>query len=364
MNTTTELDVSIDLSDVNIVPPAGLNEQPRIFLREIEGEPGEFLLVIDNTASEKIVRCPTAGRFYVIEAREGYAKNASLILGGAVHAGIESMLKGNDILEQDAAIIKYFAENPTPPDEYRTVQNAVKIMSHYRVAQQTRADYQWTILEDDLGPIIERPFELPLGVLEIHDDVKLPKWNESKRVENIHVAWSGRIDLVAWCNNMNRVVDHKTTSIGGDQFVQAFQLSNQTIGYVWAAQQMWPSLFPFGYLNGFCLDALYFKKPTGNVGLMDRGPRGGEPSLQFFRNYFEYAQERIDQWGHNALTIVEDFVHSIVRDNFPMYTAHCFNKFGRCPYYDVCTIDDPETRLRFLRSDVFKDVTWDPTIGR
>lgn len=361
---TQTIDINIDLSGVNIVPPAGLSEQPRIFLREIENEPGEFLLVVDNTASEKIVRCPTAGRYYVIDAREGYAKNAALILGGAVHQGIELMLKNGTADQQDRAIFQYFQDNPTPPDEYRTVQNAVKIMSHYRVAQQMRADYQWTILEDSDGPIIERPFELPLGVLEIGDNVQLPKWNEPKFVKNIHVAWSGRIDLVAHCNNMNRVVDHKTTSIGGDQFVQSFQLSNQTIGYDWAAQQIWPELFPYGSLSGFCLDAIFFKKPAGNTELTSKGPRGGDPALQFFRNYFEYSQDRVDQWAANQLTVIEDFVHSIVRNNFPMYTAHCFNKFGRCPYYDVCTIDNLETRERFLGSDVFKDVTWDPTVGR
>jgi hypothetical protein len=103
---TQTLDISINLGDVNIVPPAGLNEQPRVFLREIEGEPGEFLLVVDNTASEKIVRCPTAGRYYVIEAREGYAKNAALILGGAVHQGIEVMLKGGNDAIQDEAVYR------------------------------------------------------------------------------------------------------------------------------------------------------------------------------------------------------------------------------------------------------------------
>jgi hypothetical protein len=152
--------------------------------------------------------------------------------------------------------------------------------------------------------------------------------------------------------------------MGGDQFIQSFQLSNQTIGYCWAAQQMWPSLFPRDFVSGFCLDALFFKKPTGNVSLVEKGPRGGEPACQFFRTYFEYSQERIDKWASNQLTIIEDFVHSLVRANFPMYTNHCFNKYGRCPYYDVCTIDNPETRLRFLHSDAFKDVTWDPTIGR
>ena len=177
---TADLDISIELGSVNIVPPAGLNERPRIFLREIEGEPGEFLLILDNTASEKVVRCPTAGRFYMIESREGHAKNAALVLGGAVHDGIEKFLKGDSDLEQDAAVYRYFQENPAPPDEYRTVQNAVKIMGYYRQAQRMREDYKWEILSDDEGPIIERPFELPLGVLEINDKVKLPMWDFPK----------------------------------------------------------------------------------------------------------------------------------------------------------------------------------------
>lgn len=358
------IDISIGLSDVNVAPPAGLNERPRIFLREIEEGSGEFLLIVDNTAAEKIVRCPTAGRFYVIETREAHAKNASLVFGGALHDGIESYLKGDSPHEQDALIVKYFQENPPPPDEYRTVINALQVMQHYRQACSIRADYQIQILEDDAGPIIERPFEIPLGVLEINEKIKLPVWPTAKNVKNIHVAWSGRIDLAAFANIMNRVCDHKTTSMGGDQFIQSFQLSNQTIGYTWAAQRLWPSLFPSGYLTGFCLDAIHFKKPAGNIDLTVKGPRGGEPALQFFRTYFEYGQERIDQWAANQLTIIEDFVHSIVRDFYPMYTAHCFNKFGRCPYYDVCTIDNPDVRLKFLNSDAFKDVTWDPTIGR
>jgi hypothetical protein len=209
--------------------------------------------------------------------------------------------------------------------------------------------------------LIEQPFEVPLGVLEINRTLQLPGWTEPRFVEVIHIAWSGRIDLVAKVMQRNRVVDHKTTSIAGEHFVSSFQLSNQTIGYVWAARQLWPSL----NVEGFCLNAIHLKRPSNGgyqPNLMARGPRGGDGPLDFFRAYFEYGPERLDQWEHNVMLQIEDFVHCIVRNDYPMFTNSCFNKYGRCQYFDVCTLEKPIVRQRFLASDAFRDVTWSPTL--
>lgn len=355
------IDISLPLSETSVIPVEKVQPR-REFLTHIEGD--DYLLVMDNTAAEKVIRCPTAGYYYIIQGREPHAKNAALTFGGAIHAGIEAFFKGRSDIEQDELIRTYFLENPAPPDEYRTVNTAVQVMKHYREQCRIRVDYsEEKLLSDKDGPIIERAFELPLGVLEVDADIQLPQWNEPKRIENIHVAWSGRTDRASYLASANRAVDVKTTSMGGDQFIQSFQLSTQTIGYVWADQQMWPDLD----IRSFALDAIHLKKPTkgsGLNGLMEKGPRGGEPALNFFRAYFEYGQERIDQWQHNMLTIIEDFVHCLVRDFFPLYTNHCFNKYGRCPYFDVDTIDNEVVRIKMLQSDAFKDVTWDPTAGK
>ena len=355
------IDISLPLSETNVIPVDAVRPR-REFLTYIEGD--DYLLVMDSTAAEKVIRCPTAGYYYIIRGREPHAKNAALTFGGAIHAGVELFFKRLPDQAQDEAIIRYFMENPAPPDEYRTPMMAVQVMQHYREQCRVRVDYnEERVLEDKDGKLIERPFEIPLGVLEINTEVQLPNWPEPKFIRYIHVAWSGRIDRVSDLVQRNRVVDVKTTSMGGDQFIQSFQLSTQTIGYVWSGQQMWPELNP----TSFALYAIHLKKPTkgsGLNGLMEKGPRGGEPALNFFRAYFEYSQERIDQWQHNMLTIVEDFVHCLVRNFFPLYTNHCFNKFGRCPYFDVDTIDNPNVRIKMLESDAFKDVTWDPTAGR
>ena len=353
------IDISLNLNETTLYPGESTGRR-RDFLTPIDGEPGNFLLVVDSTATEKIIRCPTAGRYYLYEGREGHAKNAALVFGGAIHEGLELFYLGRSIDEQVAAIYKYFVDNPTPPDEYRTPQLAVQVLSHYREQCLIRVDYHDTTLTDgpqSSYPIIERPFEIPLGVLNIDAPIKLPQWETSQHANQIHVAWSGRIDRVVSNQPYNRIQDHKTTSIGGDQYIQSFQLSPQTLGYVWAARQMWPDLD----IRGFQLNAIYQKKPSGTNGLMNKGPRGGEPSLSFFRANYDYTPERLDEWAHNMLTIIEDFCHCLVRGFFPMYTNHCFNKFGRCPYFDVDTIDNPDIRLRMLHSDAFKNVTWDPT---
>jgi PD-(D/E)XK nuclease superfamily len=305
---------------------------------------------------EIFTKCPTAALYYMVHRREAHARNAALTFGGALHEGIASLLLGRPEADQDLAIIQYFAANPTAPDEYRTVALALQVMGHYRF-RQTLPDYEWSVLSDG-ELLIERPFELPLGVLDINTPLQLPDWPEPRHVKSIHVAWSGKIDLIANVANRNRVVDHKTTSIAGDNYTSGFILAHQVIGYVWAAQQIWPTLD----VTGFCLNAIYLRRPLpGTTDLLAKGPRGGPPTLDFFRAFFDYTPERLSQWEQNSLTLAEDFVHCLIRQFFPMYTNSCFNKYGRCQYHDVCTLDAPEVRQRMLMSDMYRPVTWSPT---
>lgn len=385
----SDLTVSLDLGGVTLHPEPKHESPPRYLLTPIPDAPGEFLFILDNTAMEKWKRCAAAANYYLVLRREAHAKNAALTFGGALHEGLELFHQQQwlnarspgvaddhcNFLMQDAAIRQYFLDNPTPHDEYRTVNNAIEVMAHYRrrCDEALYPDYNWTIFEDSNGPIIERAFELPLGVIEINAFLHIPgidpavanglQRDEESRfwVSSVHVAWAGRIDVAAYCNNRARIVDHKTTSIDGDQFIQSFQLSSQTIGYLWAGRQLWPDLD----LSGFCLNALRLKKPNvGAISLVAPGSRGGEPALKFFRSYFEYSPERLAEWHHDTLAHVEDFFHCLVRGHFPLNDRQCFDKFGRCPYHDICSLDDLDMRQRMLMSDAYKSVTWDPTAGR
>lgn len=377
--------LTLNTSTVTLVPPPPKGER-RPLLTPVPGYPHHYLLVLDNTSLEKWKRCQTAAYHYLVLRREAHAKNAALTFGGALHEGLDLYHRQQwarpepgteeynalSPASQDAAIRNYFLSNPPPPDEYRTVENALRVMSAYRQHNEFDPTYKWDILADEHGPLIERAFELPLGVIEMDTRFRLcggitcdPSdldWSPDQTeaglyVHSVHVAWSGRMDVIAHANGRNRICDHKTTSIDGDQFVQSFQLASQTLGYTWAASQLWPELD----ISGFCLNAIRFKKPNaGTSDLLARGARGGEPPLKFFRAYFDYPAERIAEWRDDTLTDIEDFLHCLVRGRFTHNDRHCFDKYGQCPYFSVCTFDNEETRMRFITSEAFREVTWNP----
>ncbi len=385
--------MNLDTTNTTLIPPVPTASLRRPLLTPL-AEPGHFLLVLDNSSAEKFVTCPQSAYNYLVLGREAHARNAALTFGGAAHAGLEVFLKWQYDAQiagcnepphgpepQNAAIVRHFQTNPTPPDEYRTLPNALTILEEFRHRSKL-PDYDWTILSDDKGPLIERAFELPLGVVEVGAFILMPWWNDrqSRRdsnqefqcaeggellnapvfVSHIHIAWSGRMDLIANWNGMNRVIDHKTTAIAGDQVIQDFQLSNQALGYVWAAKQLWPELS----VRGFAVNFLHFKKPTGSGPITAPGPRGGPPALSIFPAFFDYTDERLAWWEENAIAVVSDFIHCLVRNQFPSHTKWCFGKYGKCPYHDVCSQDSAELRRKLIMSDLYRPVTWNPTADR
>lgn len=357
-----DLSFSLPTDDAMLVKPDITPGKPRELLIALPEE-GHYLLVLDNTSAEKFTSCPTAARNYLVYKREERRNAAPLIFGGAIHKGLEALFKGKTLDEACQSIVTFYTNNPIDPEDYRTCAVAINTLKHYAMHSAVVEDYTWSILSDSSGIICERPFELPLGVLEVNSNVQLPGWTEPRFVSHIHVAWSGRIDLVANCSGANRVIDNKTSSISDARFFGHFQLSNQTNGYVWAAQQLWPEL----NITGFGVNVISLKRPSGSGALLERGPRGGESALKFMRAYYDYTPERTVRWANNALMIVENFVACLInRDGthlygqFPMHTAACFNKFGQCGYHTTCTIDDPFVELHLLNSDAFKTVTWNP----
>lgn len=346
----------ISLDTTKPVNPPESDAPKRSLLTFISDD--DYLLVLDNSALEKFTTCPTSAMYYLVYGREAHARNAALTFGGAIHVGLERFHRGETSATWEPLVRDFFVNNPAPPDEYRTVENALTVLEEY--AKRSRLpDYELSILSHD-GPLVEKAFELPLGVVPVNKEIQLPHWDSPRFIRDIHVAWSGRIDLACECNGRNRILDHKTTSIGSEAFVSDFQLSNQTLGYTWTANKLWPEL----NISGFCLNVLWLKKPSKGVGICDRGPRGGDPALQFFRSYFEYSPERLAEWETNTLHIVSDFIHCLSRSFFPMHTKWCFGKYGTCPYHDVCTMNSPEMRLRFIQSEAFKSVTWNPCNDR
>ena len=362
--------MNISTSTAVVTPPAIAGTR-RPLLTPIPGTSSEFLMVIDNSSLEKFTMCPREAEFYLVRSREPHAKNAALVFGGAIHAGLELFGLGASSDEQDARVVEFFTNNPAPPD-YRNVNTALEVLKHYRI-RATFPDYDQEILKDTEGNLlVERSFELPLGSLEINANVPMPwlspedknQLGPSPWVSHVHVAWSGRMDLIAHTVGKNRVGDYKTTSIAGSQVIDEYHMASPTRGYVWASRQ----LYPQHDIRSLFIDFIHLKKPgaTGSYAgsLTAKGPRGGDAPLNFFRAYYDYTLEAIDAWENNTLHVVSDFLAHLTRGFFPEHNKQCVRKYGRCPYYDLCIEGNEKVRQQLLYSDLYKQVTWNPTAER
>ncbi len=308
----------------------------------------DFILQIDNTTMSYFHTCPRSSFFYTVR-RKQRPDRAPLIFGGAIHEALEVLYRdGFEFIEKAILhALNYFEAHPyNSTGQWRNPAYAVEAIRRY-------VDH-WDLM-DNLKPIssswVEKPFALNVGCVEVN--AKLPysasqltdeTSDEPLYVATIHVQWTGKIDIGA-TNGDDRiwVVDHKTTSMGGDTFYADFELGQQTHGYKWAMDTILGQK-----TSGFILNALLIRQPT----------RTGK-GMEFDRKSYIYSDESITEWRTDMMQSVENYIHALTNDAFPKHTAWCMGKYGRCQYHTVCTL--PLLQRRFiLNSTEFENVNWSP----
>jgi hypothetical protein len=322
-------------------------------LMPMTGEPGEYMLEIDSSTFENRT-CEKRWEYAALYKRQLGVKSPALTAGAALHAGLEPLYRCGFTADSHNQGIemacKVMFDEPVPHDEWRTADRVVDTLNRY-VAKWTPDNLQ-PLLDEGGYPLVERKFRLPLAHIPVgrqlaYDDYTLfgGEMGRHSTIENIHVYWTGRIDLVAKFDGLVWVVDHKTSSYGqGDSFFSQFKLSQQMIGYHWAAQQLY-NVEPVGVL----INLIYWRPPVAS----------GSYRTEFERQRFPYPEWLVSEWKANTVVMVSDLVSCLVRSNFPRFYPQCVGKYGKCPYLDVCSLP-PEQRTSFLASDIFTDITWNP----
>lgn len=322
--------------------------QPKRALLERIGTSDDFLLKIDNTTASIFQTCPRAASFYTVFRRQR-PDRAPLVFGGAIHMGLETIYKHG--FEQEKAginsILNYFSQHPySTQGEWRTPSYAVEAFQKY-------CSY-WSLM-DNIKPLdsswVERAFSLNVGSVEVNRTIPYTyaeltdeAGEDTMRINTIHVQWCGKMDIVGTNGDSKiYVMDHKTSSMGGQTFYADFILGQQTHGYQWAAQEILGQR-----IAGFILNALLIRKPS----------RTGT-GIEFDRRVYDYTQESILEWKQDMMQTVESFIHALTHDEFPKFTTWCMGKYGACQYHDVCTLPK-EQRAFMLYSDMYANVTWSP----
>lgn len=283
-----------------------------------------FPALIDSTMRNDFVSCEKQFQYSRIFGLSPKGGSVHLVAGGAFARGCEVTRRkfyaeGLDemsaIVEGVLAAWEHYGDFE-PPEKYttkspeRVAYALVEYFTEYPLATDAIQPY----FRADGKPAIEFEFSFPLETL--HPDTGDP------------LLYGGRFDMVGEYLSSLWVVDEKTTTRLGPQWLKSFTLRGQLLGYTYAAKS--------------------FDLPVN--GFIIRG-------LSFLRDYYGHAQVieqvpdyRLDQWreqieidAKQMVKAYERFRNSpegAVHDGFSWAFGEACNSYGGCPFKNLCDKQD------------------------
>lgn len=301
--------------------------------------PGHLLL--DNSALERLARCPRAFEYERVHQRQPAGDKAALAFGKALHAALAARYSVADPRQplsaaQLAEVVQtgVAALPAVPPDEWRTPDRLDDLIRKY-LAEHPADD--WCVLA------VEQPFCLSLGTGYTEHAYTRTDGQESYEWQ---VWYAGRIDLVVENSDGLLVTpDHKTTSRYGSEYVAGGVNSGQFRGYCWAARHLLGRPCNWSLVNALIC------RPHTTSGK-------GKPT-EFDRQCHYYSDELIEEWRQDVLQHCESILRYSQAGRWPQQPSACVGKYGLCGYHDVCRAA-PAQRAAVLASPVFQDCQWSP----
>ena len=341
---------------------------------------GSLTFRVDWSSIESLLGCNRSAEYKLIHSRQGGSRSA-LTFGAAIHAGLEVWYRnkqtiGIDTTREDllsrcySAIESTFASSPPSlfPD-YRTSDYAIQSFHSYITHYQNEI---LTPFIHEGKPLVEFSFAYPLGKVELPigmfeqwgfgtltNDIEQEKASHARMLSSMdealttQIEWTGIIDMLAEVNGDLYVVDHKTTSIISQDFFDGFEIAMQPTGYFAAMKAAFPDL----PIKGFMANVLACRKPVAAI------TKSGKPTtskpFEAFRRQYHYSDWHVNEFKQDALALVEELFANVTNKFFPKKTQWCVGKYGKCPYFDVCSLP-PESRMDMLNSDQYTTNTWKP----
>ena len=327
--------------------------------------PGHYELCIDNTTLEKMLTCPRSFELYAVLGRDSGERDA-LNYGSAIHAALEVYYKGGTLNEMIAVLCVAFTAKPCAPNSWRNFDHALVAIEQYARWRDQMTMCPWVplVLTDeekrDDGTIqvntrlaVEIPFKIEL--FKVPDIVirypqslvsDVASTVDSFICQSITVFWTGKIDLLVTGRDLApAVLDHKTSSMGGPTFWGQFRLSSQMRGYCWAGSKILRQP-----VRTAIIDALMGRAPT---------VKGKGISHENETQEFVYSDEQITEWEKDVVIHIKHVLLNLSNGYFPQANTWCFNKYGACPYFDVCALSK-RAGSQLLMSGQYAERTWNP----
>lgn len=276
-------------------------------------------IIISPSALEAFTKCPRMFQYEWLERYQQDEGKAALTFGSAIHAAMKLLYLLPPSTPPDVKTLRVhhllqevWKVAPTPIGDYRTCELAKDVMGEY-IDQYKDRDFP-------ISSVVENTFIVPLG-----------------QIGQRNVFLRGKLDLTTRLTDNLWGVDHKTSSVGGDLLMPQYYCSSQFKAYTYALNK----LFPKDKVQGIIVNVLIVRKPS-------KTGKGTE----FLRIPLEYPSDVLEEWVSNTMYIAQLMLHNYHVGTFPQHTSQCIHRFGRCSFYDICTL--PRKARQPLLTSTFK----------
>jgi len=301
---------------------------------------------LDNSTLEYLTTCTRSMEYYFVRKRILGQNRSALTFGGAIHAGLETRYRVWDEPPPLPAMIiaatEYMSEHQHEANDHRTLDLATKIL---RVYADNYSSEPFKVLSGaDDQPLVEKSFCIELCSLPY----------DGKKITFFYI---GKIDLIIQMDDRCWTLDHKTTSMMGTGFFEEQSVNPQHEGYCWSYWKATGTL-----PAGFYINAIRVRPPTLGVdkfGNAKAKKREDVEPADFQRERCYVTEERLLEWEFNTVALLEEFLFNASRDYFPQKKKWCVAKYGRCQYYDICTLPKASREV-MIQSPLYIDQTWSP----
>ena len=316
----------------------------------------EGAVVMDNSTHSN-ASCPRQLFYSWVLKRVPAGIRTPLVFGDGAHRGLELYYKTGKVLtdEQITGIVDQVREPlERAGDAKRSPDRLHELLTGYMadVLNQGAERLQPITVDGPDGPelLVEKSFRTCLGS-PIHTTFG----------GTLELYWEGKIDLIAKDIPSGKLtlVDHKTTSIMGEKFLDDKVRSNQFLGYLHAMRHVEEM---FGEpLTQVCINT---------IAARTRG-------FEYKKFFFSVRPQVLETWSGQVVrslhynpvfelfhwiqegTINSDNIDQFVWNNIYQDRRHCCPKFGKCPFYDVCEAA-PTVQYKYLTSQLYEISNWSP----
>jgi hypothetical protein len=303
-------------------------------------------LVFDNSTLE-LLRCPRLFEYKALRKREVVGAKAGRNFGAGLHVGWATRYRrcgSSAVADADTVAIndsmgKFFAESPSPGEDFRNFDHACRVMRVYNEIYG-REEFKIVTNPKDGSPMVECSFLLPFGV----------------ELDGHPLYYCGKIDTGIEDNSGIWSFDHKSAFQFGDGFDGQMQRDGGQLGYMWALWQVL-GVRPKGYI----IDAVRIRRPSVSKKAEYGGGTPPVDGTDMKRLPFAVATDDIiEAWKKDVVALVKQILHFHKSGHFPEYRWQCVGKYGKCDMYEACAVR-PEERLNILyHTSLFTESTWSP----